>query len=346
MLGKLQYLQGLRALAVCMVLFSHLLMIEKKYSPEAILPEISRVGVAGVDLFFVISGFIMYMISSGEKVGWRLALNFLYRRALRIYPVYWFYTSLVLAVYVLVPGLVNSGQQSSIVYSYLLWPTEMPFLVGVGWTLVYELYFYFVFALLFYFLRPYFLSAVMVWGWIVFVLSFLSEDWAPWLRYATSPMVFEFIFGVFLAYLVSQGRLKLSPTACLGLAIVALVAMTAFAGVSLSVTGDTPNGWWRVAAFGMPSVLLVLAAYSADREGYTLPRWLVLMGDSSYSTYLSHVLVLSVLGYAWVWVGGFLAISSVFMLPLMVVACVIYGWLSYRFIEKPLLEIGRRAVRF
>lgn len=344
MVDKLQWIQVLRALAVLLVLLSHLFRIDEKYSADVLLDDWALVGKSGVDLFFVISGFIMVMVTEGRREGFRRAAVFLYRRLLRIYPVYWFYTTIVLVVYLLRPGMVNSGEASSIWGSYLLWPSDSPFLVAVGWTLVYEVYFYLVFALLFFLPRSFLVGGLLVWAGFVLVLSFWSEAWSVWARCATNPLVYEFIFGALLAIFCLKNAPKISLVTSLGLVILAIITVFWGGEWYLFTEGDTPKGWWRVLVFGVPSVVLVYAAYAMDFSNVHAPRWLVLAGDSSYSTYLSHVMVLSVLGYFWVWIGRYFALSSLWVLPFMVVACFVYGWVSYRFIEKPLLRMGKKVV--
>jgi len=93
-LSKIQNIQALRGIAVIAVVFSHLVIIEKKYGgSETILPEFLLFGKFGVDLFFVISGFIMVTITRSKFQIPREALKFFYRRVARIYPLYWFYSN-------------------------------------------------------------------------------------------------------------------------------------------------------------------------------------------------------------------------------------------------------------
>ena len=113
-------IQALRAIAANGVLISHLLIVEQKYSHAGpILPADSRFGAFGVDLFFVISGFIMATIATDKS--WH---KFLADRAWRILPPYWFYTTVVLVVSLLAPAAVNSSfaHQPSVWRSYLLIP--------------------------------------------------------------------------------------------------------------------------------------------------------------------------------------------------------------------------------
>ncbi len=344
MVGRLEWVQGLRALAVLLVLFSHLFRIEEKYAMQAVLPDFVLAGVSGVDLFFVISGFIMVVVTEKSREGLRQAAQFIYRRLLRIYPVYWFYTSLVLLIYLLKPAMVNSGVPSSIWGSYLLWPTGDPFLVAVGWTLSHEIYFYLVFMGLFFLPRIWMVPALLGWGLLVLLAGACYEVSSPWLQLILSPMTFEFIAGALLAI----GCMRTLPRVSLrfSLVVMALSILTIFGlgSAYLATTGDTPSGWHRVLLFGPPSVILLYAAILAERAGGVMPRWVVVAGDASYSTYLTHVLVLSVLGYLWVWVARYFAISSFAMLPVMVIACFIYGWISFSLFEKPALRAGKRLI--
>ncbi len=77
-----------------------------------------------------------------------------------------------------------------------------------------------------------------------------------------------------------------------------------------------------------------------EKHNITLPKWLIRIGDASYSTYLSHVLVLSVLGYVWKVVGNDDIISHILMLAFMVSTCLIYGWLSYQYLEKKFIKFS------
>src|ERR1700732_4340936 len=138
---KFDSIQMFRAIAANAVVLSHLVGIEGKYGKGyVILPEwIGQAGPAGVHFFFVISGCVMVFASRGVK--WQ---DFILSRLTRIYPIYWFYTStFVLAIflashYVSVP----LPPPSSILKSYLLWPDSAAPLLTVGWSLVFEMYFY------------------------------------------------------------------------------------------------------------------------------------------------------------------------------------------------------------
>ena len=108
---KIQNIQSLRAIAVMLVVMLHVTNAEQKYMPSnVLLPQtLSALYASGVDIFFIISGFIMVMVSKERE-----ALRFLYKRFSRIYPLYWFYSLIVLALYLYRPDMVNSSQGNQV----------------------------------------------------------------------------------------------------------------------------------------------------------------------------------------------------------------------------------------
>lgn len=141
---RFRNIQVARAIAANLVLLSHLRAIETKYGRGfVVLPDWAQWGACGVDLFFVVSGFIMATIAAREACR-----TFIVSRLTRIFPPYWFYSGLVLVVSLAAPSMVNSsfGHPPSLWRSFLLIPDTTFPLLAVGWTLTHELYFYAGFA--------------------------------------------------------------------------------------------------------------------------------------------------------------------------------------------------------
>ena len=138
-------LPATRGVAANLVVFSHLFFVQAKYTTAGVLPAFALYGLAGVDMFFVLSGFIMVAVA-GRNIG---PIRFLWRRAARIYPTYWLVSLAVLALAIVAPALVDSSVIApiSLWRSFLLVPGETVPLLAVGWTLVHEMYFYLVFAI-------------------------------------------------------------------------------------------------------------------------------------------------------------------------------------------------------
>lgn len=197
-------IQVYRAIAANAVVVSHLVVIEVKYGRGfALLPDwLGFTGQSGVHFFFVISGLVMALIA--PQTDWRA---FIAARMLRIYPVYWIYTSLVLAVFLVAPAMVNSAYDHppSILKSYLLWPQDVAPLLGVGWTLIHEMYFYLIIAAMLAFAVP-LGRGLVVWALAVaagYVL--LGPIGDPVLAVIFSPLTLEFILGAAAGLLIAAG---------------------------------------------------------------------------------------------------------------------------------------------
>jgi peptidoglycan/LPS O-acetylase OafA/YrhL len=156
-------------------------------------------------------------------------------------------------------------------------------------------------------------------------------------------MSLEFIAGAGLSLLFHAGRLRLRyPAAWIALGFAAMAAgFPLYAGVADQArAGD----WARCLVFGAPACLILAAAVSAGTGGRRPPGWLRRTGDASYSTYLSHVLVLSALGRLWSLRAGPGAWDNVLALPALFLAALAAGWASYRWLETPLLAWFRKRL--
>lgn len=346
---RIANLQGLRGSAVLLVVLFHIAVVEQRHgNGAALLADYLAVGTAGVDLFFVISGFVMVTVTRGKFQQLPEVADFVYHRMTRIYPLYWFYTALTLGVYLILPHLAGNPERLAahdIVASFLLLPqSDLP-LVIVGWTLVHEVYFYAVFTLLLLLPEYRFGTGLLVWGLGVCAGNWLVEQGfygaTPAMELLAHPLTWEFIAGCWIARLIDRGLYAQSLTVLLtGIGLLAL-GLWLYRPVTFT---DIPEGWLRIVIFGMPCVLIVYGAVALERRsGWMLPGWLRLIGDASYSIYLSHVLVIAALGKLWSWVARPGPIDNLVAVPLLLAAVLGVGLGSYGFLEKPLLALSRRA---
>ncbi|KAF1719036.1 acyltransferase family protein [Pseudoxanthomonas wuyuanensis] len=341
-------LQVLRAVAALLVVLFHLRIVEAKLGAEAlVLPSALRFADGGVDLFFVISGFVMAIITSGQFRSPFNAARFLGRRLWRVVPLYWFYTTAVLALMALLPAAVNTSYADQSVWaSYLLWPQPQLPLLTVGWTLIHEVYFYLVIAAAVAVLgERSFLWFLLAWGLLV---AGAQPSWesihAPWAQVALNPMTLEFIAGALVGRYWRSipwflTRLSL-PLGIIGL-IGAMMLLDRLAGP----TGSLPSPYpiLRTLLFGPASVLLVLGMVAWERDHpHAMPRFLVLLGDSSYSLYLSHVFALSAIGRLWQMLGPtYSPWHHALFAGTAVAASIAIGLVSYFMLERPLLYQAR-----
>lgn len=347
---RLYSLQGLRGIAVLGVVLFHMTSVELKFSAgDVLLPGWLDFFQLGVDLFFIISGFVMVIVSRGRFQSVVEAKRFVFNRVSRIYPTYWLYFFITLGVFLVQPGMVNSAHGSSNLWmSFLLLPSDKVLLVMVAWSLLFELWFYLVFSALLFFRERY--LPLMMAGWAMILLLFNAfQDWqvySPALQVILHPYALEFIAGVALALLFYSRHSPRIPTAAVwGLLAVALLVGIPVIGVLRLFEG---HGLARMLAVGAVFGAIVFALALLERRKHvSIPQPLIFTGDMSYTLYLSHLLVLGVIGRVWQWVGASpdTWLDNVFFTVLMMAAVLCYGWVGYHCFEKPVLDRANAFAR-
>ncbi|HEY1363723.1 MAG TPA: acyltransferase [Xanthobacteraceae bacterium] len=333
-------IQYLRALAASLIVFHHAMAapLLHPYYPHAF-------GEFGVDLFFVISGCIMWRTTVSSR---RSPAGFFAARVVRIVPLYWLYTTLFLGVALLVPRALSTLPGLDPVFvlkSYLFVPAVHPHFGGVvplyslGWTLNYEMFFYLVFGLALLLPQPRhriaFLAAVLL---LLVSLGGWTLPASPILATYTDPLLLEFLAGVVLAVLAPR---LMRSSATLGALLIAAGA----GGLLLALSSDElPK---RILAYGVPAAAIVAGALVLEptlRRAVSRPG--LLLGDASYSIYLAHPFAQRLWLLA---VGGLLPenvgpAGLAVQVAAAVAAGLLGGVLSYRFIERPLLAAGHRLI--
>lgn len=299
-------------------------------------------GSAGVDIFFVISGFVMAMSTSTLPSDAASRVNaawvFMRRRLLRIAPLYWFYTLLKVVLLLALPTLASraSVEPGHLAASLLFIPAVSPWglvlpALPVGWTLNFEMLFYAVFAAAIALGAPRIRFCLLV-----FLLIFTAEWYVPdsvVLGFYAQSIVFEFILGVCIAYAFLHFR-HASPG--VGLIVIA-------AGVMFMFIPDWGHSADRFATWGCGAALVVLG--SIWLEPWTLRAPLAsrlsFLGDASYSIYLSHTFVVpaGVLALKKLGVQDSLAIVLAVGMAVVVAGCISYVWL-----ERPMTTFFKRAL--
>lgn len=340
---RIYSLQGLRGVAVLGVVLFHMTAVEHKYSGgDILLPPLLDFFQLGVDLFFIISGFVMVIVSRGHFQQTAESWRFLFNRVSRIYPTYWLYFILTLAAVLVQPGMVNSSHgASNLLMSFLLLPNDKVLLVMVAWSLLFELWFYLVFSGLM-LLRERWLPMFMG-CWALILLVFNSgqnwQDYNSALKIMLHPYAFEFIAGVALALLFySRYSAKISTlTICVALITAVLPGIGLIGYFRLF----DEQGMLRMFSVGPVFGTLIFGlALLERRQHLKIPAFLVAIGDMSYTLYLSHLSVLGVIGRLWQAFGPRpdSLLDNALFTGLMMTAALCYGWVGYRCFEKPLLD--------
>lgn len=336
--------QALRFLAAAMVLFGHLqdtLRRGRIKGAEAVSDPTFMPWHSGVDIFFVVSGFIMFFMSAAAFGQPGAPGAFLSRRVIRVVPLYWFFTTLMITVILALPGKVVHDDLDAAhllaTYFFVPWPNAdgaIQPLLSVGWTLNYEMLFYAVFAASM--LLP--LRA----GMSVIVAAFAALVIAGWtlplegpIEAWTRPIILEFLFGIAIAALYRRG-VRLGFVARLGL-VGAGVALL-IAGEASGLRGEID----RVLLWGVPAALIAAGfILGSDFPATRLNEAIRLGGDASYSLYLSHLFTLRAIGLAWPFTG----ISNGWAFVVVAGAgSILAAVLVYLLLEKPMLSVLRRFV--
>ncbi len=277
-------IQALRFLAAILVVIQHATF----YTHERLDPAFSdwTGGGVGVDMFFVISGFVMVVSSRKLMTQTSGGLVFAKRRLIRIVPLYWLVTTLKIAALLAIPAAVLHAKFSfyQVVTSYLFFPArnaegDLEPLVGVGWTLNYEMFFYLVFTLALLLRRDiyWFIGAVLGLCALGSLVPHIESDA---LAFYFNPIVLEFFGGMLLARVAATWRFPW--WACLAAFAVGLALLLAPTG------GSFP----RFIGSGLPALLVVSGVVFGERMlAGRIPSFLLGLGAASYALYLFHPLV-------------------------------------------------------
>ena len=344
---RLSNIQALRAVAVLLVVLRHLQVYAARIDGGHQMPDRFVAGDMGVDLFFVISGAILVTVHQQPlSTGLSGAADFLYRRAARIYPLYWLYSLPVLAVHFWQPGWLHRsslGMEVHPLRSLLLWPQRNWPLLGQAWSLIYEMYFYVVLAGLMLLPGSWFRAGLLVWAGIVLVgdalLARLPVLECPETRLVCALLTLEFIAGALVGLALRETlpdrRHTVAGWLAFGLGVAWIAGMLP---LDIHLTGSR-----RLVGYGVPCVLLVYGLMTLEKAGWRSPRFLTMIGDWSYSVYLSHIGVIAVLAHLLSWWPALPRLVQEILLEIGgVIAVLLTGALSYRYLETPLLQMSRR----
>lgn len=329
-------IQYLRALAAILVAIQHA-------NSGPIHVDLTRLepGRFGVNLFFVISGYIMWATTTAAR---RSPRQFWMARIIRVVPLYWIFTSLYLAIFMLHPAALNhpSNDLVHIAKSYAFVPAVHPLLQDIvpvyslGWTLNYEMFFYAVFGLALFIDNQGARLAIvtLTLGGLV-VAGFAWRPAGPILHTYTSELFVEFLCGTLIA--AASDRLMASgPRAAvpiLGAAVLWLAATYA---------GKFDGSYMLM--YGLPAALTVAGLIGLEHALRMRPsNFALLVGDASYSLYLCHPFAQRAIYLALPTAAA--ASSQVIGLLCIAVACVaaiLCAITVYRFVEQPMLAGLRR----
>lgn len=327
---ELQSIQALRALAATTVIFAHVRFIHR--------------GGFGVDIFFVISGFILCYISSLNPS------HFLLKRIFRIVPLYWLGTLGVFLIALIAPNLLNFTKahpdelwKSLLFIPFLKESGRLAPMLFLGWTLEYEMFFYLVFTAALAISKK---SA----GWVVILMlsavtlaGHLAHPASAFLSFYTHPMIMEFAWGI-LAFFAWK---KWAPAlARLPITLAVLVSLACYSflfwidkGIPSSIhfAKIIPGFLFQ----GGLAFIILMCFLSIERRVW-FPRWVLAVGDASYSLYLFHPYIVQLVSRKVIRFSVFTP-QTVIAVIATVGVCFLFAIASHKFFERPSNEFLRKT---
>lgn len=336
---KLSSIQALRFFAAMLVVAMH--------ATQGIADNIHKLGQhiywergsTGVHIFFVISGFVMFLTAPKDS-NWSWAWSFFKKRLIRVVPPYWIYTILKVALIVAAAHHASSTTAPSagnIIKSLFFIPhldangNYFPIL-QVGWTLNYEMLFYLVFSMAIMLNGKYRLAATTIILTGIFLLAATAAHSSP-LSFYGRGILFEFVLGIIAGMIYKRNLL---PGRTISFALAALSLYTLF------LTPPQPNIDSFITA-GIPSFTLLISLLTLQKTKIigNLFELLSPLGDASYSIYLVHPFVIALVSRA---------LSNLMppdwaSLIILCIASIAISWWSYKIIETPLSRALSRKPR-
>ena len=345
-INSIQFLRGIAALAV--VVHHTGGYVKRYFEPTVLLGDYFSIGFGGVDLFFVISGFIIHFTSekyldNPSKLG-----EYLKKRFARVYPIHWFILTLLFVAGWVITSVFHRNIFSigyphtfdAYIQTYSLFPLHFA-INPVTWTLSYEVFFYLIFGLLIISKRLWFIpmGILLVSGYNVYQ-NYLQDGGVAdmtYFKFVFSGYNFEFMMG----FLIYQFYDKLTFNNLTSF-ILLIIGLEVFIGFGYGVS-DFDN-YKRLLIFGFPSALIVLAMLNLEKnQAISISKFWILLGDSSYSLYLIHFPIMllmnklpQILGYS------LTANQEVNYSYFIILTIIMSSIMVHKYIEKPLSKsVGR-----
>jgi len=338
---ELHTLQAGRAIASLLVVFYHnavSIFADSRFWGFDPSRKFFNFGHAGVDFFFVLSGFIILYAHWNDLGRPEKLPKYVSKRFCRIYPIYWIVLVFVAPVYFLFPAFGKGFERNlPVVFSSI---TLIPVaginsVLPVAWTLYHEILFYCIFAVALFNKR---IGQALLLGWMAAcIVAFVAGTGSFPLSFLLSPFNMLFGMGMFACWAFRQKQVK-APTAL------------AIAGIALFIVVGLLEDYWdwpakntRHLIFGLACTMAVLGLVELERLGrITISKMLRTIGDASYIIYLIHYPLLSICARVFV-VSGLHGVLPAFVSFLILPSiAVIVGIQVHFYLERPLLRFLNR----
>lgn len=328
MIYSIQYLRGIAAL---LVVLHHAAHKGFQYGNSSL--DWLKIGSSGVDLFFIISGFIMCYTTHNKSIDF---YTFIKNRIERIIPLYWFFSVLALIIFLIAPQYVNSsGGNTGVLASFLLIPNGQKYLVNNGWTLSYEFYFYAIFSLfiLFNHNKKYRYINICLTILILTIIGTQIKTNIFFLNFIFSDFLLEFALGI-VAFIIFK-KITINHLISTTMIVFSFIWLV-YLNNNSSIFNNSLN--YAIPMFLLFNGFLHLEMFFKKNNKY-IPVFFERLGSSSYSLYLVHPFILSPIAL----ILNKLNLQIYVLFPILITATsIIAGWFTYIYIEKNIEKFLRK----
>lgn len=351
---SIQYLRCLAAIAVVLFHYRIILNDYNQFNVSDLGDILFSNGNFGVDLFFIISGYVITMSTQKDESRFKNTLSFILKRIFRIYPILILFT--IIAAIIVKPNILYTLR--SLIPLHANYDSTAPYfgynLLLVSWTLTYELFFYFIFAISMFINHKYrggICVLIIMLMYLTIQLAYLGKiqfdvnttimfDYyfliQPVFSLSSSPMFLEFGLGILCYYIcnfISEHRNIISNVSLVKPILICII----LSALSLLICNSILSGH-GVAGWGWISFIFILSAVSYEKI-YSIKqiKAFKFLGDISYSIYMSHILLLSPV----IFIGQIFYIKGFSLLFIALLFVVFLSSISYYLIEKPFSNLCR-----
>lgn len=337
-------LQVYRGIAAVLVVLFHT-TVQMDYFGYSFYPIIKlfRSGHAGVEFFFVLSGFIIYYVHKNQiGSGYKKLFSYLLKRFIRIFPIFWFLMFFLALLYLMFPntGAVYHHELQAFILSLLLIPQSHPNYIGVAWTLSHEILFYIIFSFLL-IRKSIGIVIFFIWQILVLIGVFVPslKESHYLLSFLFSTYNFLFFIGL-LAAILSDRLLGMKKNIFLFIFGNIFFIFTAFIDIYTSASYNL-----TLLMYGLGAFFIILNSSNNQLNNYFKSKnILLLIGNASFSIYLIHIYIILILSKIIIKLD--LEHSNAYLMYLIIVVfSILSGIILHLYVEKPLIKYLQQKIR-
>ena len=337
-INSIQFLRGFAALAV--VVHHTGGYVKRYFEPTLFFGDYFSLGFAGVDLFFVISGFIIHFTSKNYLNNPSKLIEYLKKRFVRVYPIYWVITTILFVSSWLITIMLNKNifsigyphTFSAYIQTYTLFPLHFA-INPVTWTLSYELFFYLGFSLLIISIRLWVIPALILAISLFHLMVDIPDGELTYYNFFFSGYNFEFLLGFLIFQFYKSVKL---PNLLSVFLLILSFSIIVYFGYSVSDVDSLK----RVLVFGLPSSLILISLLNLEQNGaISFPKFCLTLGDASYALYLIHFPMMLLMNKIPQIMGYTITASQEVLYSCFIIICIIITSIYvHKWIEKPLAK--------